>query len=361
MLESKDYLKDITTNIKIDPLKFCISHSYLSYRETSATTLEQLQKLPLEVQFSYFNSQLLDFLYQTYFKGLQIVEYAQFYKTNEQILEKIASQEIDWEFYEKLDKNNQGKGWFHPAFHLIREEADGSLAAEFDDVIINIQRKTHLPPVLQSASINDAVSIFLPSSYIGKYNYHANGDNLGGLPPYNRFVYTILVYFNFSSKAAIYSMNCVTTKLNAAKIPFVFHVLHNPLNYRFYNSGVLKVFAYEYNPDIYKDYILPVLQTIYAENKYYFREEVPIFTKKIAPGIGLAERPNTEIKLRNSLDSEGNYCEFVADALLEAYQNNDNSPEKRMKYILRKFEQYGIDIERPYLNPNAEDIYTPLV
>ncbi len=304
---------------------------------------------------------VLKFIYGIYFEGAGVIEENFAVNNNEQILQQIASQEIDWDFYEQIDKNNKGQGWYHPLFHLVSQEADGSLIAEFDSGILQIQRERHLPVALQSAIVNDAISIFLPNSCIHKSRYRANGDRLGGLPPAKNFKYTLLIYFNFSSEAAVYAMNCITTKLNANQLPFVFEVLHNPLNYRFYNSGILKVFSEQYNPDQYKKFILPVLQTIYEENKSQFRKEIPIFTKKIAPGIGLAERPNSQIKFRNVLDSEGNYCEFVADALIEAHQNNDDSPQSRMKYIIRNFEKYGVDIERPYLNPNAEDIYTPLV
>jgi hypothetical protein len=359
MLQLTETLQDIVKNIKIDSYRFCISHSHLHPKETPTTVVAQLQRLPQEIKFNYLNSQLLELLYKIYFEGY-VFETTQKVKTNEQILQEIASAEIDWEFYEKLDRNNQGKGWFHPSFHIIAEEADGSLVAEFDQMFLQIQREPHLPLALRSATVNDAVAIFLPSSYIHKYRYHANSDGMSDLPPPKKFRYTILIYFNFSPEAAVYAMNCVTTKLNESKVPFYFDVLFNPLNYRFYNSGILKVFSYEYNPDLYKDSILPVLQTIYTENKSQFRPEIPIFTKRLAPGIGLAERPNLQIQFRNLIDSEASYCEFVADALLEAHKNGDESPETRMEYILKHFQKFGIDIERTYLNPNAEDIYTPL-
>jgi hypothetical protein len=78
----------------------------------------------------------------------------------------------------------------------------------------------------------------------------------------------------------------------------------------------------------------------------------------LAPGLGLAEKPEQEF-----LFPEGfglNRCQIVANALLEAHKNGDQSKEARMKYILKHFEHFKIDLERPYLNPNSEDIYTPL-
>jgi hypothetical protein len=47
-----------------------------------------------------------------------------------------------------------------------------------------------------------------------------------------------------------------------------------------------------------------------------------------------------------------NRCEIVADALLEAHQNSDESQHARMHYIIQYFERFGLDVERSYLNPN---------
>ncbi|NMF63145.1 hypothetical protein DP113_20900 [Brasilonema octagenarum UFV-E1] len=356
----EETLHDIANNIQIEFSEFRISHSHYPPIETPAATVAQLQKMPQEIQYKYFNSQLLKFICSIYFEGSRTTEVSPGVKTNEQILQEIDSQGIDWEFYEQLDENNYGGGFFHPGYRIIRQEADGSLAAEFDTLIQHIQRERHLPLALQSASVNDPVAVLLPSSYIHGNRYRANGDGIGGLPPMKFHSEGINVYFNFSPEPAVWAMKYLTTKLNEVKVPFAFEVLHNPLNYRLYNSGFLK---FPYNPDEsyrYKEILLPVLQTIYAENKSHFREQVPIFTKVLAPGIGLAEHPASELKFGLQQQFGENRCEIVANAMLEAHQNGDESKQARMKYINQHFERLGLDIERPYLNPNSEDIYTPL-
>lgn len=356
----QETLHDIVSNIQIESSEFRISHSHYPPIETPAATVAQLQKMPRETQDKYLNSQLLEFIHSIYFEGSRIREVSPGIKTNEQILQEIDSRGIDWEFYEQLDRNNDGRGWFHPGYRIIRQEADGSLVAEWDGMILHIQRELHLPLVLQSATVNDPVAVSLPSSFINGNRYRANGDGIGGLPPLKFYSDGIIVYFNFSPEAAVSAMKCVTTQLNAIKFPFAFEVLHNPLNYSLYNSGFLK---FLYNPDEsyrYKEILLPVLQAIYAENKSHFRQQVPIFTKVLAPGIGLAEHPASELKFGLQQQFGENRCEIVANALLEAHQNNDESKQARMKYIIQHFERLGLDIERPYLNPNSEDIYTPL-
>ena len=353
-------LHDITDNIQIDSSKFHISHSLYPSIEMPAAAVAKLQTMSQPIQYQYFKSQLSKFIYSIYFEGSWARGVGSGIKTNKQILQEIDSQEVDWKFYEQLDKNNDGKGFFHPGYRILKQEADGSLAVEFDGMILHSYRERHLPVSLQSAAVNEPVAVLFPSSFIHDNRYRANGDGLSGLPPMKFYSAGILIYFNFSPEAAVSTMKCVTTKLNAAKVPFAFEVLHNPLNYSLYNSGFLK---FSFNPDEssqYQEILLPVLQTIYAENKSHFREQVPIFTKVLAPGIGLAEHPASELKFGLQQQFGENRCEIVANALLEAHQNSDESQQARMRYIVQHFEQLGLDIERSYLNPSSKDIYTPL-
>jgi hypothetical protein len=360
MLEITESLQDIVNNIQINYDNFQITHTRLSSKTSSKSNILQFKKIPFKNQLSYFNFHILNILYQIYFQGLFVDKSNQVIKTNEQILQNIDANSIDWEFYEQLDINNKGKFWLHPSFHIVKQEIDGSLIAEFDNGFLQLRRDRHLPSAFQAATIGDAVAIKIPSSFIDKSYYMAIGNSMGGFPSKKSYRYTILIHFNFNCEAAVFAMNYLTTELNKLEIMFRFKVLHNPLNYRLNNSGILQIFSYEYNSDLYKEAILPVLQKIYTENKEHFNSKIPIFNKKLAPGIGLAERPHSGIKFKHTLDSEVSYCEFVANALLEAHQNGDESPEARMQYIYQHFDRLGIDLERSYLNPGYEDVYTPL-
>jgi hypothetical protein len=55
-----------------------------------------------------------------------------------------------------------------------------------------------------------------------------------------------------------------------------------------------------------------------------------------------------------------NRCQIVANALLEAWNKGKNAVEERMKTINQHFQRHSIDLQRPYLNPTSEDIYSPL-
>ncbi len=103
---------------------------------------------------------------------------------------------------------------------------------------------------------------------------------------------------------------------------------------------------------------IPITNPVYTENKAHFQPQVPLFTKLLAPGLALAEEPIHKFTDQESFGM--NRCQIVANGLLETWHKGDNSPENRMNAILQHFSQLGIDWQHSYLNPNSEDIYTPL-
>jgi hypothetical protein len=347
-------LVEITNHIQIDSSKFLIAHHNLSPFSIAENIIKKLRTISQEKQLLYFKSNLQKYLYKIYFQGLSSEIDASKNQTNKYILERIAAQYVDWEFYEQLDNNNDGKGFFHPLYHVIKEEPDGNLLADFDTFLIQLNPTKHLPVEQQLAQVNDPINLWLCPSFMSRFRYRANGDYQGESQNRKNKASGAYIFLNFTTDAAISAMKSVTEYLNLNKVSFAFEVLHNPLNYGGYYSGWLSC-----NSIDYKDYIYPILKIVYLENKSQFAPEVPIFTKMIAPGIGLGEHP-TKLQFRPQQGFGQNRCEIVANALLEAHQNGDESPEARMQYITQHFERLEIDLERPYLNPGSEDVYTPL-
>jgi hypothetical protein len=52
-----------------------------------------------------------------------------------------------------------------------------------------------------------------------------------------------------------------------------------------------------------------------------------------------------------------NRCQIIANGLLKAWYEGDNSPQGRMSAIMEQFAELGISLERIYLNAKSEDIY----
>ena len=106
-----------------------------------------------------------------------------------------------------------------------------------------------------------------------------------------------------------------------------------------------------------KDYevVREVLQIVYRENEQHFKVEIPLFTKQLAVGLGLAEEPDQKFDVQESFGM--NRCQIVANGLLGAWYQGDSSNKERMKAILQQFSLLGIDLQHPYLNAGSEDIY----
>ena len=342
--------KDIVHNLRINPQNFCITCSNFT-SETNSLKLTQLQNLPLEIQYVFLSTQLSEFIHSIYFDASLSIEKKPL-KTNYDFIKEAFASEIDWNFYRKLDKNNKGKGWFHPDFRVLNHEDDGSVAAEFQRIILHLKPECHLPFKQKYVTIDEEVNCWLPSSFINKYRYIANGNTIGDYPSDKVSQPQLFIYFNFTSESAISIMKFVTTELNAIKVPFIFEVMHNPLNYNRYTSGILRLIHYDY-----QQMVLPILQDIFTKHKTGFKSQVPLFTKKLAPGIGLAEHPCQKIQFTNLERFGINRCQIIANGLLKASRKGEESPKARIRYINQYLKFIGIDLERPYLNPGSEDIY----
>ena len=144
-------------------------------------------------------------------------------------------------------------------------------------------------------------------------------------------------------------MGSLTQRLNEMTIPFSFKVLYNPKDYQRYDSGVLYFDKKDY------EVVREVLEVVYRETRSHFKPEAPLFTMQLAPGLGLAEEPDQKFAHQESFGM--NRCQMVANGLLEAWHQGDDSPEERMKAVFGQFSILGIDLQHPYLNIDSEDIY----
>jgi HopA1 effector protein family len=159
-------------------------------------------------------------------------------------------------------------------------------------------------------------------------------------------------YFNITVDGAIALMEALTVELNQANVPFNFKVLYNPTDYSRYDPGVL------YIQRGYYRVVHLILEKIYPQQQEYFRAAIPLFTKQIAPGLAIAEEPNRKFGEAESFGL--NRCQIVANALIEANDEGDFTPETKLAAIVQNFGKMGISLEYPFLNSDAVDIYSVL-
>ncbi|MFH7028844.1 MAG: T3SS effector HopA1 family protein [Heteroscytonema crispum UTEX LB 1556] len=348
-------LEEIASNIQISP-NFCINHPEYQPFALPSTVAGRFKQNSPALQNKYFTLLLRNFLYGIYYNGaLQRI-----LAVNTDAAELLPHQNlensilgIDWQFYEQLDANNHGTGYFDPFWQVLRQEPDGSLVVTKGGLTLYIESDRHLAVTTPSPKVKDFVAILMPKNRLqnGFYQAVSNaGQDRQGNPDGDLGAGRI--YFNITPSGAIALMDSLTLELNAAAIPFNFQVLYNPSAYGRYDSGILYFERNDYPA------IREVLQSVYAEHQSHFYSAIPLFTKFLAPGLSLAEEPTQKFAAQESFGM--NRCQIVANALLEAWQKGENSPEERMKTIRQHFGRYLIDLQRPYLNPSSEDIYYPL-
>jgi hypothetical protein len=252
-----------------------------------------------------------------------------------------------------LHQSNSGTGYFDPGWYVLREESDGSLALTKGSLRLHVERDRHLQPSEQAAVVGDSVAIRMPKNRVQNGFYMAVSNvGLNRLDDPEGQSVTVRVYFNLTPEGAVAVMGSLTRQLNEMAIPFSFKVLYNPDDYGRYDSGVLYFNKSDY------EVVREVLQAVYRENESHFQPEVPLFTMQLAPGLGLAEEPDQKFAHQESFGM--NRCQIVANGLLEAWYNGDDSPAGRMDAILQQLSLLEIDLQRVYLNANSEDTYTPV-
>ncbi len=347
-IKLRDVLQDIVNNVEIKS-NFCICHPDYQPLQLPDETVTRFQNLPTQMQQKYLSLQLQNFLYGIFYNGSLRSQLALDQQGNNLPidLENNSVLGIDVGFYEQLHESNYGEGYFDPGWLMVGEETDGSLVVKKRNLKLHIQREKHLQSADMAVKVGDQIAIRMPKNLVQNGFYLAVSNTE---PKSHENM--VRVYFNFTPEGAVMVMHRLTQMLNAIPIFFHFKVLYNPEEYKRHDSGVLYIEKHNYEA------VRKIIETVYLENKSHFNLEVPLFTKQLAPGLGLAEEPNNKFAKQESFGMHR--CQIVANGLLQAWLQGDNSSEGRMEAILGQFSHLGIDLERPYLNPNSEDIYLAL-
>jgi hypothetical protein len=342
-------LEDMVSNIQIES-NFCIRHPNYPPLTVPQELAARLQSIPPALQQKYLTIRLRDFIYRIYYNGsLQRSTYGR----NGNFPHLGAQKNVDWQFEEQLHSRNHGTGYFDPGWQVLREEPDGSLAVNKGGLTLHIERDRHLHPTEASATQSNFVAVWLPPNrlrngfYLAISNY---GQEQGGT--LSSDIKVTQIFFNITAAGAPVLMDNLTRELNDIAIPFTFKILCNPLGYGRYDAGVLYFESRDYVA------VRQVMREIYSAHYGYFQPPVPLFTKFLAPGLGLAEQPAEKLPYQRNFGIHR--CQIIANGLIEAWQRGFNSPPERMAAIEQSFYSLGIDLQRPYLNPNSEDIYYPI-
>ncbi|HEY7389096.1 MAG TPA: T3SS effector HopA1 family protein [Bryobacteraceae bacterium] len=157
--------------------------------------------------------------------------------------------------------------------------------------------------------------------------------------------YLVRFYFHSTADGAPSVVRYLTSGLNRYQIPYRMKALSDSTLYTRRDAIVLYV-ARRYHA-IPESLVREMPEDVAAALK----PSVPLFTKMMRPGVGLAEDPRTG-------ESFGMHrCRLVAEGLINAWARGQHMEADRMSALDAQFASAGLSLDRPWLNPASVDIF----
>jgi HopA1 effector protein family len=342
-------LEDIVHHITIQD-NFCISHTHHLPLELPEKLLKGLPQIPLLQQDRYLKWRFASYLYGIYDDGeLQPSTANPDRTTNPEMLLQNKTVGIHSAFYHRLQHSNGGTGYFDSGWVVQKEAADGLLAVKKNELTMHVSRDRHLAE--PTVNLGDTVSVRLPNNQI-EYGCYVAVGNYGPCPK-SIEQQRINLYFNVTLEGILDAVHGLTATLNELGLPFSFAVPYDLETYEDRcDAGILSLEQQEYAK------LQPSLAQFYQTHAPQFRPTVPLFAKVLASGLGLSEQPLYSFVENESFVMQR--LQVLAEGLIDAWRQDLKSPQDRKTCILQTLSKYQIDLNLPYLNPDAEDVY-PLI
>ena len=155
----------------------------------------------------------------------------------------------------------------------------------------------------------------------------------------------VRIYVNCTPAGALRFVRLITTAFNRSGTPFRLKALADASQYGRCDAVVLYIRQADYSS------VAVLLGRLYREFAPGLMQGVPAFTKRLAPGLALAEDPVS----RRSFGLHR--CGLLAGGLIQAWEQSETSVEGRVGVVLNRFERDGVDPNQPFLNPGSADVY----
>lgn len=347
MFNFQDILLDIVENTQIDP-NFTVHHPNYPLIELQPEALDRLQRIPPQLQSKYLTTQVQNYLYNLYFthSSMNLHELEIAVQQTPQIKNNL-SDGVDVDFYQRLQQSNTSRGYLDRGWQVVSANDAGELIVVKGGLHLHINSRQHLPPDFAHATMGEIVPIYLPPNLVGQDTYIAIGN--AGTPvamPSDNEALLVQLYFNFTPDAAVAISDKLTRQLNESGVPFQLSILHDPALFYRYDGSTLWLSQSDYLA------VQTLLAEIYQAHQSEFAADVPLFTKQLAPGLGLAEVSDA------SLIFGMQRCTLLARGLLAANDRGQTSVTDKLHAINDVFSTAGIDLLQPHLvNSDTPDCY----
>jgi hypothetical protein len=183
------------------------------------------------------------------------------------------------------------------------------------------------------------VSIFLApgSAELQSRYYYAFGATVSEFEENERMV---RFFWNVTPDGAPRLMETITREFNRFQIPFRFKCASRASEYPRRDAAVLYL-----HPRYYPIAAL-VVESVHAQLSPRLNPGTPLFAKRLADGLALAEDPG---------ESFGENRSKILAAAMAA--THGKPVEERLAEVQRQFEQRELSLEQPWLNPGSTDCY----
>jgi hypothetical protein len=169
--------------------------------------------------------------------------------------------------------------------------------------------------------------------------YYALGETPSDRPEDQE---TARLYLNISPARAAQWMRLVTENLNKYRVPFQFKVLRYPVAYTRVDTGVL------YLPRRHAGFAAGLLTGL-ARTHQGLRAETPVFTRRVAHGIAIADNPPGG-------ESFGmTRMRLVAEGLINAWHWKGDDVRAQVREVAARFVCSELKLREPWLNPHNTD------
>jgi hypothetical protein len=246
-------------------------------------------------------------------------------------------------FVLSLSAANAGSGCREPGW-TVRAVHDGELAVERDGLHVRVRPQDTYAAPQERLEPGDQCHVRFPKEFLkmspGFYLALGNeGLTLDPATPIVRF------YWNLRSGGAPRLVGAATRALNRERVPFRLKVSNDPDGFTRCDAGVLYVQRQDYLR------VAQAVSGIYAGLVADIKPATPVFTKRLAPGLALAEEPAV-----GPADSFGTHrCGLLAEAIIRAYEQKTAAVQDRMAVLAACFAEEGLSLHAPFLNAGSVD------
>lgn len=188
-------------------------------------------------------------------------------------------------------------------------------------------------PVSNGGSVKNAMNRY--SHQENDYFFYIHGKTPGEY--INNFM--VRYYFNTKAEPAVEVINQLVRELDKHQLPFEMKCPSDPKNFDRKDSIVL------YLNKRYHHLFTGILNSIFPDLLDHLESNVPLFTRKIFPGVGFGESPP-----KNSTSFGMSRCDILAQSIFNSIINEIPQSNWADSFI-DDVRNQGFDPEHFYLNP----------